>query len=161
MIQAGKTRVKPRRGPDRDHAPAHKKSIWNDGTSSQQLSCIHEGDTQETDCRQIPGNRPRKDPRKQTTDRSQETDRGQIPGNRPQTDPRKQTAERSQETDRGQIPGNRPQKDPWGRWVSQWIKSTLPGLLHCELTYPHYFKASLIGFPDISNASARKHALKN
>ena len=136
MIQAGKTRAKPRRGPDRDHAPAHKKSTWNDGTSSQQLSCIHEGDTQETDCRQIPGNRPRKDPRKQTADRSQDTDRGQIPGNRPRT-------------------------DPWGRWVSQWIKSTLPGLLHCELTYPHYFKASLIGFPDISNASARKHALKN
>ena len=32
-------------------------------------------------------------------------------------------------TDCRKIPGNRSQKDPWGRWVSQWIKSTLPGLL--------------------------------
>ena len=80
MTQAGKTRAKPRRGPDWDHAPAHKKSIWNDGTSSQQLSCIHEGDTQERDCRKIPGNRPQKDPRKQTAERSQETDCRKIPG---------------------------------------------------------------------------------
>lgn len=33
---------------------------------------------------------------------------------------------------------------------SPWI------IQYCELTYPHCFKSILIGFPDISNASARK-----
>ena len=63
MTQAGETRVKPRRGPAWAPAPAHKQSIWNDGTSGQQLSCSHEGDT-------LFPNRLQKDPRKQIAERS-------------------------------------------------------------------------------------------